>query len=91
MFFRRDPYLKSEGNFFLCRVRTASGEVVPVRISKSAEISRTETGYYLRKPIVAPNSLDRAVLEVWFDRRLRPVKKTVEGGELVPIEEWVQL
>ena len=89
MFFRREEHLKNEGNFFLCRVRTTSGEVVPVRISKSAEISRTGTGYYLRKPIVAPQSLDRVVLEIWFDRRLRPIKKAVEGGELLPIKEWL--
>ena len=88
MFFRREEHLKSEGRFFLCRVRTATGEEVPIRISKSAEISPTGEGYYLRKEIVAPKSLDRAVLEVWFDRRMRPVRKAVEGGELVPIKEW---
>ncbi len=88
MFFRREEHLKSEGRFFLCRMRTASGEVVPIRIAKSAEISPTGEGYYLRKEIVAPKSLDRAVLEVWFDRRMRPVRKAVEGGELVPIKEW---
>lgn len=48
----------------------------------------TEEGYYVRKEIVAPKSLDRAVLEIWFDRRYRPVRKAVEGGELIPIREW---
>lgn len=65
-----------------------SGEVVELRLSKSAEISPTEEGYYVRKEIVAPKSLDRAVLEIWFDRRYRPVRKAVEGGELIPIREW---
>ncbi len=88
MFFRREEHLKSEGRFFLCRVRTASGEVVPLRISKTAEVSPTREGYFLRKAIVAPKSLDRAVLRVWFDRRMRPVRKEVEGGELVPVKEW---
>ncbi len=88
MFFRREEHLKNEGRFFLCQVRTASGEVVPIRIAKSAELSPTAEGYYLRKVIVAPKSLDQAVLEVWFDRRMRPVRKSVEGGELVPIKEW---
>ncbi len=88
MLFGRDGHLRSEGRFFLCRVRTASGEVVPLRISKSAEISPTPEGYYLRKEIVAPKSLDRAVLEVWFDRRMRPRRKVVEGGELIPLREW---
>lgn len=73
---------------FRVRVRTKSGEVVELRLSKSAEISPTEEGYYVRKEIVAPKSLDRAVLEIWFDRRYRPVRKAVEGGELIPIREW---
>jgi hypothetical protein len=70
-------------------VRTRSGEVVEIRLSKSMEISPTETGYFVRKEIVAPRSLDRAVLEIWFDRRYRPVRKEVQGGELIPIREWV--
>jgi hypothetical protein len=65
--------------------RGGGGEL---RLSKSAEISPTEAGYYVRKEIVAPRSLDRAVLEIWFDRRYRPVRKEVQGGELVPIREW---
>jgi len=28
------------------------------------------------------------VLLIWFDRRYRPVRKEVQGGELVPIREW---
>jgi len=87
--FRKDPHVKPEGPLaFRVRVRTKSGEVVELRLSKSTEISPTESGYYVRKEIVAPRSLDRAVLEIWFDRRYRPVRKAVEGGELVPIREW---
>ena len=87
--FRKDPHVKPEGPLaFRVRVRTKSGEVVEPRLSKSAEISPTEEGYYVRKEIVAPKSLDRAVLEIWFDRRYRPVRKAVEGGELIPIREW---
>lgn len=70
------------------RVRTKSGEVVELRLSKSMEISPVEGGYYVRKEIVAPKSLDRAVLEIWFDTRYRPVRKRIEGGELIPIREW---
>ena len=90
MFFRkRDEHLKPEGQTFWVRVRTEkSGEVVRLRISRASEISPTQNGYYLRKVIIAPNSLDRAVLEVWFDRRLRPLRKVIEGGELIPIKEW---
>jgi len=87
--FRKDPHVQPEGPLaFRVRVRTKSGEVVELRLSKSAEISPTESGYYVRKEIVSPKSLDRAVLEIWFDRRYRPVRKAVEGGELVPIREW---
>ncbi|RTH38317.1 hypothetical protein CSW37_04700 [Thermus scotoductus] len=88
-FFREDPHVKPEGPLaFRVRVRTKSGEVVELRLSKSMEISPVEGGYYVRKEIVAPKSLDRAVLEIWFDRRFRPVRKEVVGGELVPIREW---
>jgi len=90
MFFRKpDPHVKPEGMAYRVRVRTErSGEVVPLRISRASELSPTAEGYYVRKMIVAPESLDRAVLEIWFDRRGRVVKKACEGGELVPIKEW---
>ena len=87
--FRKDPHVKPEGPLaFRVRVRTKSGEAVELRLSKLAEISPTEEGYYVRKEIVSPKGLDRAVLEIWFDRRYRPVRKAVEGGELIPIREW---
>ena len=90
MFFRKpDPHVKPEGMAYWVRVRTEkSGEVVPLRISRASELSPTTEGYYVRKVIVAPESLDRAVLEIWFDRRARVVRKACEGGELVPIKEW---
>jgi len=90
MFFRkRDEHLRQEGQAFWARVRTDnSGEVVQLRISRASEVSPTKNGYYVRKVIIAPKSLDQAVLEVWFDRRMRPLRKVVEGGELIPIKEW---
>lgn len=42
----------------------------------------------MRKVVVEPKSLERSVLEIWFDRRYRPLRKSVEGGELVPLSEW---
>lgn len=88
-FFRKDPHLKPEGPLaFRVRVRLKGGEVVELRLSKSMEISPTEGGYYVRKVVVGPKSLERAVLEIWFDRRYRPLRKSVEGGELVPLSEW---
>ncbi len=91
MFFRkRDEHVKPEGQAFWVQIRTErSGELVRLRISRASEISPTQSGYYVRKVIVAPESLDQAVLEIWFDRRMRPLRKSVEGGELIPIKEWV--
>ncbi|GEM85918.1 hypothetical protein [Meiothermus granaticius] len=91
LFGRRDEHVRPEGDrAFRVRVRTArSGEIVELRLTKGGEISSSdEGGYYVRKSIVAPKSLDRAVLEIWFDRGYRPKRKVVEGGELVPIREW---
>lgn len=87
--FRKDPHLKPEGPLaFRFRLRTPKGEVVEVRLSKGWEISPTEGGYYVRKEIVAPRTLERAVVEIWFDRAYRPKAKRVEGGELIPIRDW---
>ncbi|MCS7057558.1 MAG: hypothetical protein NZ849_09900 [Meiothermus sp.] len=91
LFRKPDEHLKREGDSaFRVRVRTARHkEVVELRLSKSGEISPSdEGGFYVRKVIVSPQYLDRAVLEIWFDRAYRPVRKAVEGGELVPIREW---
>ncbi|AWR85567.1 hypothetical protein [Meiothermus taiwanensis] len=91
-FFRKpDEHVQREGeSAFRVRVRTArSGDVVELRLTKGNEISISdEGGYYVRKIIVSPQHLDRAVLEIWFDRAYRPTRKVVEGGELVPIKEW---
>lgn len=91
LFRKPDEHVKREGDgAFRVRVRTARHkEVVELRLSKSGEISPSdEGGFYVRKVIVSPRYLDRAVLEIWFDRAYRPVRKAVEGGELVPIREW---
>ncbi len=90
MFFaKRDRYVKPDGKAFWVMVRTAkSGELVKVRLSRSSELSPSKEGYYVRKVIIAPDSLDRAELQIWFDRRMRPRRKAIEGGELVPIKEW---
>lgn len=91
LFRKPDEHLQREGETaFRVRVRTArSGDVVELRLTKGSEISAAdEGGYYVRKIIVSPQHLDRAVLEIWFDRTYRPTRKVVEGGELVPIKEW---
>ena len=49
--FRKDPHVKPEGPLaFRVRVRTKSGEVVELRLSKSAEISPTEEAQGDRGP-----------------------------------------
>ncbi len=88
MFFRRDPDLKHEGRFLLLKVRLPSGEEVLLRISKTSELSPVPEGYFVRKVIVGPKSLERAVLELTLDRSLRPRKKVLEGAVFVPVREW---
>lgn len=90
-FRKPDEHVRPEGDrVFWVRVRTAKNqEVVQLRLTKSNEIAPEENGYYVRKVIVAPHSLDRAVLEIWFDKSYRPTRKSVEGGDLLPIKEWV--
>lgn len=90
MFFRRgNPNFKQEGNFLLARVRTdRSGEIIPVRLSKTSELSLQGNGYFVRKTLIGSSSLDQAVLEVTLSRGHRIKNATVDGGELVPVREW---
>ena len=89
-FLRRNPNFKNEGNFLLARVRTSrNSEVIPVRLSKSSEMSAQQGGgYFVRKVLIGSSSLDEAVLEVSLSRGHRVKNATVDGGELIPIEEW---
>ena len=90
MFFRRgNPNFKQDGNFLLARVRTdKNGEVIPVRLSKTSELSLQGNGYFVRKTLIGSSSLDQAVLEVTLSRGHRVKNATVDGGELVPVKEW---
>lgn len=89
LFRRQNPNFKDEGNFLLARVRTArSGEVVHVRLSKSSEFSAVGGGYFVRKTLIGPDSLDQATLEVSTTRGHKVTVATVDGGELVPVREW---
>ena len=89
MFFRRNPNFKQEGSFLLARVRTdKSGEIIPVRLSKTSEMSLQGNGYFVRKTLVGSSSLDQAVLEVSLSRGHRVKNATVDGGELIPVKEW---
>lgn len=89
LFQRQNPNFKDDGSFLLTRVRTSkSGEVIPVRISKTSEMSPAQGGYFVRKTLVGPESFDQAVLEVTTNRGHRVKVATVDGGELIPVKEW---
>lgn len=86
---RQDKHFKDDGNFLLARVRTArNGEVIPVRISKSSEMSPAPGGYFVRKVLVGPETLDEATVEVTANGAHKVKQATVEGGELVPVKDW---
>lgn len=89
IFRRQDSSFRDDGNFLLARVRTArNGEVIPVRISKSSEMSPAPGGYFVRKVLVGPDTLDEATLEVTTNRAHKVTQATVDGGELVPVSDW---
>lgn len=89
LFRRQDPRFKEDGNFLLCRVRTdRHGEVIHVRLSKTSEMSLQGAGYFVRKTLVGPSTLDQATLEVSMNRSHKVTMATVDGGDLLPVSEW---
>ncbi len=91
LFRRQDPRFRDDGNFLLCQVRTdAHGEVIKVRLSKTSEMSVTGGGYFVRKSLIGPRTLDNATLEVTMNRSHKVVSAAVDGGELLRATEWVE-
>ncbi len=89
LFRRQDPRFKEDGNFLLCQVRTdAHGEVIKVRLSKTSEMSVTGGGYFVRKALVGPGSLDNATLEVTLNRSHKVLNAVCDGGDLLRVSEW---
>lgn len=89
LFRRQNPNFRDDGNFLLARVLTAKrGEVIRVRLSKTSEMSASGRGYFVRKVLVGPDTLDQAVLEVTTNRAHKVSVATVDGGALVPVAEW---
>jgi len=89
LFRRQDPRFRDDGNFLLTQVRTARhGEIIHVRLSKTSEMSAQGNGYFVRKVLVGPDSLDQAVLEVTTNRAHKVTLAVVDGGELVPARQW---
>lgn len=91
LFRRQNPNFRDDGNFLLARVRTSNhGEIIEVRVSKSSEMSASGGGYFVRKVLVGPSTLDQAILEVTTNRGHKVTNATVDGGELVPVAEWAE-
>jgi hypothetical protein len=89
LFRRQDPRFRDDGQALLCRVRTTkSGEVIKVRLSKTSEMSISGGGYFVRKQLVGPKSLDQASLEVTMNRGHKVLQAVVDGGDLLPVREW---
>jgi hypothetical protein len=89
LFRRQDPHFRDDGNFLLARVRTdRNGEEIPVRLSKTSEMSAQGGGYFVRKVLLGSKSLDQAILEVTTNRAHKVVRHSVDGGSLVPVREW---
>lgn len=89
MFRRQDRRFLEDGNFLLCQVRTdRRGEVIKVRLSKTSEMSLQGGGYFVRKSLVGPQTLDHALLEVSMTRSHKVTNATVDGGHLLPRSEW---
>lgn len=89
LFRRQDPRFREDGNFLLCQVRTdAHGEVIKVRLSKTSEMSLTGGGYFVRKALVGPKSLDNATLEVTMNRSHKVTNAVCDGGDLLRVSEW---
>ncbi len=89
MFRRQDSRFREDGNFLLCQVKTdRHGEVIKVRLSKTSEMSLQGSGYFVRKALVGPKTLDNALLEVSMTRSHKVTNATVDGGFLLPRREW---
>lgn len=91
IFRRQDARFRDDGNFLLARVRTdRNGEVIRVRLSKTSEMSAQAGGYFVRKALVGPETLDQATLEVTTNRSHKVTLAVVDGGDLIPVREWTK-
>lgn len=89
LFRRQNPAFKDDGNFLLARVKTdRNGEIIHVRLSKTSEMSVEQRGYFVRKVLVGPRTLDQAIVEVTMNRVHKVLNVTVDGGQLVPVRDW---
>ncbi len=89
LFRRQNPAFKDEPNALWVVVRTdRTGELIKVRLSKTSEMSLEGRGYFVRKVLVGPKTLDQAVLEVSMNRAHKVLNVTVDGGSLLHVRDW---
>lgn len=97
MFWRKaaapNPYIREDkGGIYHLQVQTPSGDTVRVRFTQSAHIAQNDDGqgYFFRKPLLSSPHLDKAEVLVTFDGRYKVLSATAEGGDLVPVSEWME-
>ncbi|MAZ53319.1 MAG: hypothetical protein CMO31_04790 [Trueperaceae bacterium] len=89
IFRRQNPNFHDDGLFLLARVLTNKNkEIIPVRLSKTSEMSEIPGGRFVRKVLVGPETLDQAILEVTTNRGHKVTQAVIEGGKFVPVKEW---
>ena len=86
-----DPYVKVvDNNVFRLRVKTNRfGEMVELRFTKSADISRDDSsGYVYRKVVVSSGRFDRGEVTVRFDSRYKVLEVIGEGVTPIARVDW---
>lgn len=70
---------------------TRCGAIVPVRIRTSSDISRDDDDApFVRKVITDGTCYKRIEMELRFDGAYRIVERSIDGGEFVTREQWMQ-
>ena len=87
LFRRQDPRFRMTATLST-RMAPPGSKVIRVRLSKTSEMSLKGNGYFVRKVLVGPDSLDQAVLEVTTNRAHKVTLAVVDGGDLVPARQW---
>ena len=66
-----------------------TGEVIPLRIHRYNDLSRTEDeSFFVRKTVVGTKSFDRIECEFTFDRGRNLSSAEIDGGELVAEDDY---
>ncbi|NDJ86222.1 MAG: hypothetical protein GYB66_10080 [Chloroflexi bacterium] len=69
---------------------TAEDEVVEVRLDLMNSLSMDDDGqYFTRKIVAGPRQFKQAEMTLYFDRNRQLIEHTVDGGELVDRQAYV--